>query len=295
MKLIAATRGSPLALWQTYHVASLLEPFGVKVEPLIVVTSGDENQVTPIHQIGGRGAFTKEVQTAVLEESADFTVHSLKDLPSKTPEGLELVAVPHRGEARDALVGCTYAELPSGGHVATGSVRRKALLASVRPDLIFHELRGNIETRLTKGKNYDAILMAAVALERLELRPETVEILEPEFMLPQVGQGALGIETRAGDSKTSEVLIHIQDSSSRALVEAERSFLAEIGADCRSPVAAYATQENSLIRLRCLVASEDGKTILRDDRVGDNGIELGRTAAQTLVEQGARALFHFTG
>jgi hydroxymethylbilane synthase len=295
MKLIAATRGSPLALWQTHHVASLLEPFGIKVEPLIVVTSGDKNQTAPIHQIGGRGAFAKEVQSAVLEERADFTVHSLKDLPSKTPEGLELVAVPHRGEARDALVGCKYRELPSGGHVATGSVRRKALLASVRPDLIFHELRGNIETRLAKGKEYDAILMAAVALERLELRPDIVEILEPELMLPQVGQGALGIETRTGDRKTSESLIHIQDSVSRAVVEAERSFLAEIGADCRSPVAAYATQEDSLIRLRCLVASEDGKIILSDDRRGENEIELGKIAAQTLIEQGARTLFHFTG
>lgn len=292
MKLIAATRGSPLALWQTHYVASSLKPFGVNVEPMIVVTSGDQDQEAPIHEIGGRGVFAKEVQNAVLEERAHFAVHSLKDLPSLTPEGLELAAVPHRGDPRDALVGCLYDELPIGGHVATGSVRRKAQLAALRPDLNFHELRGNIETRLARGTEYDAILISAVALVRLGLQPQIVDILEPEFMLPQVGQGALGIESRAGDDETKELLTRIQDPVSRAEVDAERSFLLEIGADCRSPIAAYAIHEQNQIRLRSLVASEDGKTVFVDDRSGNDEIKLGRIAADTLIESGARNLFH---
>ncbi|MEC7923980.1 MAG: hydroxymethylbilane synthase [Actinomycetota bacterium] len=292
MKLIAATRGSPLALWQTHHVASLLKPFGVDIEPMIVITSGDQDQETPIHEIGGRGVFAKEVQNAVLEERAHFAVHSLKDLPSLTSDGLELIAVPQRGDSRDALVGCLYDELPIGGHVATGSVRRKAQLAAVRPDLNFHELRGNIETRLAKGKGYDAILVSAVALDRLGLQPQTVEVLEPEFMLPQVGQGALGVESRAGDDKTNKLLIQIQDPMTRAEVDAERSFLSTIGADCRSPIAAYAIHEQNQIRLRSLVASEDGKLVLFDDRRGNDGIQLGQIAADTLIESGARNLFH---
>ena len=291
MKLVAATRGSPLALWQTQHIASLLEPYGVAVEPLVVVTSGDKDQSAPIHQIGGKGVFAKEVQKAVLDKSADFAVHSLKDLPSLTPEGLKLVAVSSRGDPRDALVGSSLQGLPVEGHVATGSVRRKAQLAALRPDLNFHELRGNIETRLAKAENFDAIVVSAVALARLGLQPKAMEILEPEIMLPQVGQGALGIEIRTDDLETSEILLRIQNPVSRVEVDAERSFLAALGADCRSPIASYAIHKNNQIRLRSLAASDDGKIILTDDRIGDDGIELGKLAANALIENGAKSLF----
>ncbi len=291
MKLVAATRGSPLALWQTQHIASLLEPYGVAVEPLVVVTSGDKDQSAPIHQIGGKGVFAKEVQKAVLDKSADFAVHSLKDLPSLTPEGLKLVAVSSRGDPRDALVGSSLQDLPVEGHVATGSVRRKAQLAALRPDLNFHELRGNIETRLAKAENFDAIVVSAVALARLGLQPKAMEILEPEIMLPQVGQGALGIEIRTDDLETSEILLRIQNPVSRVEVDAERSFLAALGADCRSPIASYAIHKNNQIRLRSLAASDDGKIILTDDRIGDDGIELGKLAANALIENGAKSLF----
>ena len=291
MKLVAATRGSPLALWQTQHIASLLEPYGVAVEPLVVVTSGDKDQSAPIHQIGGKGVFAKEVQKAVLDKSADFTVHSLKDLPSLTPEGLKLVAVSSRGDPRDALVGSSLQGLPVEGHVATGSVRRKAQLAALRPDLNFHELRGNIETRLAKAENFDAIVVSAVALARLGLQPKAMEILEPEIMLPQVGQGALGIEIRTEDLETNEILLRIQNPVSRVEVDAERSFLAALGADCRSPIASYAIHKNNQIRLRSLAASDDGKIILTDDRIGDDGIELGKLAANALIENGAKSLF----
>ena len=291
MKLVAATRGSPLALWQTQHIASLLEPYGVAVEPLVVVTSGDKDQSAPIHQIGGKGVFAKEVQKAVLDKSADFAVHSLKDLPSLTPEGLKLVAVSSRGDPRDALVGSSLQGLPVEGHVATGSVRRKAQLAALRPDLNFHELRGNIETRLAKAENFDAIVVSAVALARLGLQPKAMEILEPEIMLPQVGQGALGIEIRTEDLETNEILLRIQNPVSRVEVDAERSFLAALGADCRSPIASYAIHKNNQIRLRSLAASDDGKIILTDDRIGDDGIELGKLAANALIENGAKSLF----
>jgi len=291
MKLVAATRGSPLALWQTQHIASLLEPYGVAVEPLVVVTSGDKDQSAPIHQIGGKGVFAKEVQKAVLDKSADFAVHSLKDLPSLTPEGLKLVAVSSRGDPRDALVGSSLQGLPVEGHVATGSVRRKAQLAALRPDLNFHELRGNIETRLAKAENFDAIVVSAVALARLGLQPKAMEILEPEIMLPQVGQGALGIEIRTDDLEINEILLRIQNPVSRVEVDAERSFLAALGADCRSPIASYAIHKNNQIRLRSLAASDDGKIILTDDRIGDDGIELGKLAANALIENGAKSLF----
>ena len=291
MKLVAATRGSPLALWQTQHIASLLEPYGVAVEPLVVVTSGDKDQSAPIHQIGGKGVFAKEVQKAVLDKSADFAVHSLKDLPSLTPEGLKLVAVSSRGNPRDALVGSSLQDLPVEGHVATGSVRRKAQLAALRPDLNFHELRGNIETRLAKAENFDAIVVSAVALARLGLQPKAMEILEPEIMLPQVGQGALGIEIRTDDLEINEILLRIQNPVSRVEVDAERSFLAALGADCRSPIASYAIHKNNQIRLRSLAASDDGKIILTDDRIGDDGIELGKLAANALIENGAKSLF----
>ena len=292
MKLVAATRGSPLALWQTHHIAALLEPFDVAVEPLVVVTSGDRDQSAPIHQIGGKGVFAKEVQNAVLENRADFAVHSLKDLPSTTPEGLELTAVPQRGDPRDALIGCLFEDLPADGHVATGSVRRKVQLASLRPDLNFHELRGNIETRLSKAINYDAILISFVALVRLGIQPDIVDILDPEFMLPQVGQGALGIESRAGDDVTNDILSRIQDPVSRAEVDAERSFLSGIGADCRSPIAAHAIHQNNQIRLRSFVASNDGEEIFSDDRYGNDGVELGQLAARALIESGAGNLFN---
>ena len=291
MKLVAATRGSPLALWQTEHVAALLKPLGVDVEPLIVLTSGDKDQEAPIHQIGGKGIFAKEVQSAVLENRADFAVHSLKDLPSTTPEGLKLIAVPRRGDPRDALVGSSLEGLPIGGNVATGSIRRKSQLSALRPDLKFHQLRGNIETRLAKAENFDAIIISAVALTRLGIQPKAIEILEPEVMLPQVGQGALGIETRANDLKTNEILLHIQDPVTRTEVDAERSFLAQIGADCKSPIACYAIHEHSKIRLRSLVANEDGETILTDDRTGDDAIDLGKFAANALIGKGARRLF----
>jgi hydroxymethylbilane synthase len=201
--LRAATRGSALARWQTDHVASLL---GGDVEAVVVQTEGDRRTDVPIEAIGGRGVFVKEVQAAVLDGRADFAVHSAKDLPSSPelqPDGLVIACVPERGDPRDALVGSSLEGLPVGGLVATGSVRRRVQLSNLRPDLSFTGLRGNIETRLAKvGAGVDAVVVAAAALERLQ-RPEAAgaDVLDPGVLVPQVAQGALAIECRAGDER----------------------------------------------------------------------------------------------
>ena len=292
MQLRAATRGSALALWQTRHVAELLAPLDVELEEVIVSTSGDRRQDVPIHAMGGKGVFVKEVQAAVLDGRADIAIHSMKDLPAITPPGLTFASVPERANPHDVLVGCTLADLPRGASVATGSIRRKAQLASLRPDLVFHELRGNIATRLSKAPNFDAIIMAAAALERLGETPAVVDELPPTAMLPQVGQGALAIEARSDHDDALEALSRIEDPLSRRLTDAERAFLAELGGDCDLPAGAYAVAgpETDEIWLRSLLAAEDGTTVLRDDRRGTDAEAMGIGAARTLLDSGGRAL-----
>jgi hydroxymethylbilane synthase len=237
-----ATRRSPLALWQTHHVRQLLQMAqpGLSVEVVDLETSADQQLDLRIADIGGKGAFCKEVQALVLDGVADVAVHSAKDLQAETPAGLRLAAVPNRGDARDALIGCRLADLRPGALVATGSQRRRVQLAEIRPDLQFAELRGNIATRLGRLGEFDAIVMAAVALERLEIELPVVEILEPEVMLPQVGQGALAVECRSGDASVLEILALLDHHDSRTLVDAERDFLKELGGDCDLPAGAHA-------------------------------------------------------
>ena len=287
----AATRGSALALWQTRYVAGLLAPTGATIDAVVVSTTGDERLDVPIHAMGGKGIFVKEVQAAVLDGRADIAVHSMKDLPSEGPDGLVIAAVPVRADPRDVLVGCRLDDLPMGGTVATGSIRRRAQLASLRPDLRFEELRGNIATRLDKASNFDAIVMAAAALDRLGLTPDVVDALEPDVMVPQVGQGALAIECRADDDGLRALLTKIEDDETRWLTDAERAFLSELGGDCDLPAGAFATAEGGgRLRLRSLLAAEDGTTVLRDDRVGSQPDVMGRDAARLLLDSGGRAL-----
>ena len=285
MKLRAATRGSPLAIWQTNHIAALLERQGHQVEPVIVETDGDKDQVSPLHKIGGQGIFVKEVQTCVIKQQADFAVHSLKDLPSDTPSELVLAAVPDRGDPRDALIGTMLKDLKPGATVATGSIRRKFQLAEIRPDISFHELRGNIHTRLEKAKKFDAIIMAATAIERLGLNPDVIEILEVDVMVPQVGQGAIGLECLSANSDVLSALKEIEDPTTRNLIDVERSFLKEIGADCSHPVGAHATLEGNQIRLRSFLSdSETGKNF-RDNQISSNTETLGVLAAKELFSR----------
>jgi hydroxymethylbilane synthase len=265
-----------------------------------VSTAGDRRSDVPIHEMGGTGVFVKEVQQAVLDGTADLAVHSAKDLPSETPPGLVLAAVPERGDPRDALVGATLDELPTGAIVGTGSVRRRAQLAALRPDLRFGELRGNIQTRLDKAGEFDAVVIAAVALDRLGLADRIAERLDPAVMVPQVGQGAIALECRAEDAHTLERLWAIDASHVHRTLVAERSFLAELGGGCNLPCGAFARErahdETELgggdLLVDALLASLDGRVVLRvTDATDDDAAWLGRDVARRLLdEQGGRRL-----
>ena len=275
-----------MARRQTSIVAGLLaETSGVTVEPVVVSTVGDRQAGTPIHAMGGKGVFVKEVQAAVLDGRADIAVHSAKDLPSTTPAGLVLAAVPRRGDPRDALVGCRLVELPGGATVATGSMRRRAQLAAFRPDLVFAEMRGNIATRLEAAAAFDATLIAAVALNRLGLRPHVLDVLEPDVFVPQVGQGAIAVECRAEDWSALEALLAIEHQPSRRAVNAERAFLSELGGDCSLPAGAHATTgPDGALELTGLLASLDGRTLIRDTRRSTEPETLGRAVARHLLD-----------
>ena len=288
MRLRAATRGSPLARWQAEHVASLL---GGDVELVVVETTGDRRRDVAIWEMGGRGVFVKEVQAAVLDGRADFAVHSAKDLPSETAEGLVIAAVPERGDPRDAMVGGRLDDLPVGGRVATDSVRRRAQLAAYRPDLTFAGLRGNIDTRLEKASEFAAIVVAAAALQRLGRDDAIAELLEPSVMLPQVSQGALAVECRADDAATRQRLAAIEHEPSRRAVDAERAYLAQMGGGCDLPVGAYATQaDDGSLTLTALLATLDGRVVLRATQHGDDPAELGRAVARELLEESGGTL-----
>ena len=290
MTLRIATRASALARGQAERVGARL---GRAVEYVFVTTTGDRDQTSDLHAIGGQGVFTKEVQQAVIDGRADLAVHSAKDLPSTTPPELTLAAVPERADARDALVGCTFAALPTGARVGTGSVRRRAQLAAARPDLLFGPLRGNIETRLRKRDDhgYDAVVVAVAALERLGLEAEIAEILDPAVMLPQVAQGAIGVEARAADTTTLARLAKIDDVVAHRAVDAERAFLAELGGGCDVPCGALARVDGHEIVLDALLASLDGHVVLRTKVAGDDPADVGVTAARDLLDaRGGRML-----
>ena len=299
MHVRAATRGSALARWQTDHVAALLVAAGhargltVTVEPVVVETVADARLDIPIWEMGGKGVFVKEVQAAVLDGRADLAVHSAKDLPAITPDELVVAAIPERADPRDVLIGSTFEGLVTGALVATGSVRRRAQLAWLRPDLTFVGLRGNIATRLSKADGFDAIVMAAAAIERLglDLGGRTVEVLGPDVMLPQVGQGALAVECRVDDARTRSLLAHLDHGPSRWTVEAERAFLAELGGDCDLPAGAFATLEGDDLTIEGLLASMDGHVVLRERRsvpVAD-GPAAGRALARHLLDDAGGA------
>ncbi|GAC1312459.1 MAG: hydroxymethylbilane synthase [Acidimicrobiales bacterium] len=283
MPLRLATRGSPLARWQADWVAAALRPT-VAVDLVIVETVGDRRQDVPLHVIGGQGVFVKEVQAAVLDGRADAAVHSAKDLPSATAAGLVLAAFGERGDPRDALVGSTLDGLAAGARVATGSVRRRAQLAHLRPDLEFHDLRGNIGTRLAKASDFDAVLMAVAALRRLGMPDRIAEAIDPAVMIPQVGQGAIAVECRAEDEETRAQLAPLDHRPTRLAVEAERAFLAMLGGGCTLPVGAYATVNMPVVSLHAVIASDDGSTCLTHRGEGSDPERLGADVARYLLD-----------
>jgi len=285
--LRVATRGSALARWQAERVVQLL---GVEAEYVIVSTRGDERREVPIHAMGGTGVFVKEVEQAVLDGRADVAVHSAKDLPSETSPELVLAALPERGDPRDALVGRPLDEIPTGGRVGTGSVRRRAQLAARRPDIGFGELRGNIPTRLEKADDFDAVVLAGAGLDRLGLADRIAERVDPSVVLPQVAQGALAAECRFDDDGARELLAGIDDAGVRAAVTAERSYLAELGGGCNLPCGALAESgDNGSLRLEALLGSLDGRISLRARVEGHDPVAVGVEAARRLVdEEGGR-------
>ena len=306
-----ATRGSPLALWQAHRVASLLEGAGTAATLVVVETEGDRRVDVPLDRLGGQGVFAKEVQWAVVRGAADAAVHSAKDLPAAPALGvpeLVLAAFPERADARDVLVGGTVESLPTGSTVATGSARRRVQLANHRPDLTFTGLRGNLATRLAAAGagGAAAVVVAKAAIDRLGWSPPgglEIEVLEPEMMLPQVGQGALAVECRADDPATRSVLAAVDDPAVGPLVTAERSFLAELGAGCTLPVGALATWADGVdrgsgaaavpgtatIRLTGMMASSDGLVVLRHALTGARPGALGRAVARYLLDEAGGA------
>jgi len=257
------------------------------VELVVVDTEGDRRLDVPISAFGGKGVFAKEVQAAVLDGRADFAVHSAKDLPSATVPGLVLASVPERGDPRDALVGCSLTDLPVGGVVATGSQRRRVQLAAIRPDLEFVELRGNMATRLSKVPDGGAIVVAAVALARLQLAEHLTEVLSVGEIIPQVGQGALGIECREDDPATAALLAAIEHGPSRRRVDAERAFLVELGGDCDLPAGAHATfadDATGTLSLSAFLATGPTASarMVRTRLLGDDPLALGTQAATDL-------------
>lgn len=274
-----ATRGSALARVQAARVVSLL---GVDAELVIVETTGDKRADTPIHAMGGTGVFVKEVQQAVLDGRADVAVHSAKDLTSEPTPGLVIAAVPERADPRDALVGSTLDELPTGATVATGSVRRRAQLASIRSDLGFAQLRGNIETRLKKAEGFDAIVVAAAALDRLGLAESISERLATSVMLPQVAQGALAVECREDDATTHARLHEIDDTDLHRVIDAERAFLAALGGGCDQPVGALGRVTDDGIEVEGMIASADGRVLVRETVVNADPVAAGTALADAL-------------
>ncbi len=314
MKLTIGSRGSKLALWQAQWVRDQLTAKGFEVEVRIIKTTGDKlqafapNESLPasiaetVAQVGSKGMFIKEIEEALLAGEIDVAVHSLKDLPTEPPAGLVLGAVPQREDARDVFISRndqTLAALAPGARVGTSSLRRQTQLCSLRPDLTFEAMRGNLDTRLRKLERGDAqaLVLAAAGVHRLGLAGHITAYFSFEQMCPAVGQGALGIEIRADDPKAREAVEPLDHVSTHQAVRAERAVLRRLGGGCQVPIAAHAVSEDSQLHLRGLVANLDGTRVIRAQAVGaaSDPEALGTAAAEDLLQQGARDILNSIG
>jgi len=293
------TRASLLAVTQSTWVKEQIEQHhpGLQVELVRITTKGDKILDVPLAKVGGKGLFVKEIEDALLEGRVDLAVHSMKDVPTELPEGLEVAIVPPREIARDAFVSQRYsslADLPRGGRIGTSSLRRKAQLAALRPDLEITDLRGNLDTRLRKLDEglYDAIILAGAGLNRLGLANRITTLFDATDMVPAIGQGALGIELRRDDSRIMETLSFLHDPDTADPVAAERAFLLRLEGGCQVPIGAHATLEGDRLTLVGLIASVDGSQILRESSTSPRAQakELGRSLAETLLARGGRAI-----
>jgi len=293
------TRGSALALWQAEWVKTRLEALWpeLQVELVPIRTSGDKIQDVSLATLGGKGLFVKEIEDALLAGTVDLAVHSVKDLPGDFPEGLTLSVVPEREDARDVLItkhGETLTELPTGTRVGTSSLRRQALLLHLHPGLRIEMLRGNVDTRLRKQREgiVDATVLAAAGLKRLGLTPEHSYALDDLVFLPAIGQGALGIETRVNDEVVLAFVEPLNHEATAMAVSAERAFLRRMGGSCRTPLAAKGTVRDGLVHLTALIASPDGKHLIRGEQEGPtiSTEQIGTTLAERLLERGGQEI-----
>jgi hydroxymethylbilane synthase len=291
--LTIGSRGSPLALWQARFIAVELAKSGVETRIEIIKTTGDHLQTASLALTGGKGLFTKEIEDALLGGQIDLAVHSLKDLPTESPDGLTIAAVPVRANPFDAIVGARLADLALGSVVGTSSPRRAAQLRLLRPDLRIEPIRGNVDTRLRKLREgeFDAILLAAAGLERLGLASEIAEVFTPDRLCPAPGQGALGVETRMED-EAQVICGRLNHAASRHAVQAERAVLAGLGGGCQLPVGAYATVEGEGLALSAVVVAPDRPVLIHSSVSGraSDAERLGRCVADDLLKQGAGGL-----
>ena len=294
--LVLGTRASKLALQQSEWFQAQIQAIAPDITVTLtrIQTSGDKIVDVPLAKIGGKGLFVKEIEEALLSGDIDFAVHSMKDVPTQLPDGLEILCVPPREDARDALIsrtGCRFHDLPVGARVGSSSLRRQSQFLHARPDLRIEMLRGNLDTRLKKLKEgqFDAIILAAAGLRRLGWTEEITEYLDPQLCLPAIGQGALGIEGRSNDQFVRSILSRLTHPPTQVAVTAERALLHRLEGGCQVPIAAYATLTNDQVHLEGLVASVDGKTVIRDAVQGTRAEAqvLGTRLAERLLARGA--------
>jgi hydroxymethylbilane synthase len=292
------TRGSLLAKWQAEFVRKrLFAAAGVEAEIVVIKTSGDKFANAPLTQIGGKGIFVKELEDALMEESIDVAVHSVKDIPTEIPSRLSFPAVFRREDVRDCLIsasGATLANLRQGARIGTGSLRRQSQLRHIRPDLDVRDLRGNVDTRLRKAQSgeYDAILLAKAGLDRLGWSDRITETFDPEVFLPAVGQGAIAAECRLSDSEAAEVLGTLDDAETRTAIIAERALLSALQGGCQVPLGAWARTERGEFVLEACVCSVDGVQYVRQRATAppEQAAALGEHVARLLLESGAQSI-----
>jgi hydroxymethylbilane synthase len=290
-RLRIGSRGSQLALWQAHHISALLRERGHEVELEIIKTTGDKITDVALAKVGTKGMFTKEIEEALAEGRVDLAVHSLKDLPTELSPGFEIAAITTRENPRDVFCSRKYTgigDLPQRARVGTSSLRRQAQLKAVRPDLDIHPLRGNVDTRLRKleAGEYDAIILAAAGLNRLGKTQLVRQVISAEVMCPAAGQGALGIEIRAGDTITRDHLAFLDDTAARATTTCERALLNKLGGGCQVPIGAFAEVRNGRLHLEAIVADPDGTKVLRESRDGADPVQLGESVGDTLLQRG---------
>jgi len=292
-KLRIGSRGSQLAVWQANHVAELLRKRGHEVSIEIIKTTGDKITEVALSKVGTKGMFTKEIEEALAERRIDLAVHSLKDLPTELSPEFMLGAILPREDARDAFVSQkheAFGMLPEGARVGTSSLRREAQLRAVRSDLDVVPLRGNVDTRLRKleGGEFDAIILAAAGLKRLGREEMLRELLPLDEMCPAAGQGALAIEVRTGDASTTHAISFVDDAASRAATSCERALLNGLGGGCQVPIGAHAEFSGEQLVLTAVVASPDGRRVLRERQLDKDPQKLGRAVARELLGKGAQ-------